>query len=86
MPQPWLWHCPRREGCAGGTHVAWVGLLPAVAQPCTVCEQVHLHLLFKTQEKEEVVIFWAGFSLTLSEGPPVSVYQWWAGGEGGGGY
>ncbi|XP_054696967.1 BTB/POZ domain-containing protein KCTD19 [Grus americana] len=71
VPQPWLWHCPRREGCAGGTHVAWVGLLPAVAQPCTVCEQVHLHLLFKTQEKEEVVIFWAGFSLTLSEGPPI---------------
>jgi len=31
------------------------------------------HLLYRTREKEEVVFFWAGFSLTPSEGLPVTV-------------
>lgn len=69
---------PTLRGTCWG-HACGLGRLA----PCqrTALHLLHpSHLLFKTQEKEEVVAFWAGFSLTLSEGLRVSVYQWQAGG------
>lgn len=59
---------PTLQGMCWGHACGWGGLTP-----CQRTTLHHLHpsrLLFKTQEREEVVIFWAGFSLT-----PVRVYQ-----------
>lgn len=61
---------PMPRGTCWGHVCGSGGLAPCC---CTTLHLLHpSHRLFKTQEEEEVVVFWAGFGFILSEALPVS--------------